>query len=60
MEGTVNIETHSEFNYVSQGLTNKGGCPITSTWFVENKNTNYQLVNELYNNNVEIAVHPLV
>ncbi|XP_050683968.1 chitin deacetylase 8-like [Leptidea sinapis] len=41
------------------GRKNSNQCPIGTTFFVSHEYTNYQLVNELYNEGFEIALHSI-
>ncbi|KAL4716743.1 hypothetical protein ACJJTC_001899 [Scirpophaga incertulas] len=50
----INTETYREVLYNRQ---NQNGCPVGATFYVSHEYTNYQLVNELYNNGFEIALH---
>ncbi|XP_068624155.1 chitin deacetylase 8-like [Battus philenor] len=52
----INIFTYREIVY---GRRNSNGCPAGTTFYVNHEYTNYQLVNELYNNGYEIALHSL-
>ncbi|KAJ2944844.1 hypothetical protein O0L34_g1738 [Tuta absoluta] len=52
----VNIETYRKILY---GRRNSNGCPSGFTFFVNHEYTNYQLVNELYNQGFEIASHSI-
>lgn len=38
---------------------NSNGCPAGTTFYVNHEYTNYQLVNELYNQGYEIALHSI-
>ncbi|XP_014365314.2 chitin deacetylase 8 [Papilio machaon] len=51
-----NIETYREILYQR---TNKNNCPASATFFVNHEYTDYQLVNELYNQGFEIALHSI-
>ncbi|XP_072946466.1 chitin deacetylase 8-like [Epargyreus clarus] len=52
---TLNIEKYRSL----YGRRNRDGCPIGITYFVNHEYTNYKLVNELYNNGFEIALHSI-
>ena len=52
----INIETYRSF---LNNRLNKNGCPIGATFYVNHEYTNYQLVNELYNQGYEIALHSI-
>ncbi|KOB68825.1 Chitin deacetylase 1 [Operophtera brumata] len=51
-----NILTYRETLY---NRRNTNGCPAGATFYVNHEYTNYQLVNELYNNGFEIALHSI-
>nr|WJN23032.1 chitin deacetylase 5a [Antheraea pernyi] len=52
----INTETYRRLIY---NRKNSNGCPAGTTFYVSHEYTNYQLVNELYNNNFEIALHSI-
>ncbi|KAL0860475.1 hypothetical protein ABMA27_009856 [Loxostege sticticalis] len=52
----INIETYRE---VLSGRRNKNNCPVGATFYVSHEYTNYALVNEIYNNGSEIALHSI-
>jgi hypothetical protein len=52
----LNIETYRKTLY---GRLNSDGCPARATFFVSHEYTNYELVNELYNNGFEIALNSI-
>ncbi|CAK1589664.1 unnamed protein product [Parnassius mnemosyne] len=51
-----NIETYREIAYKRQ---NKNNCPASVTFFMIHEYTDYRLVNELYNQGFEIALHSI-
>lgn len=53
---TVNIDTYRQVLY---GRRNRNGCTAGATFFVTHENNNYQLVNELHNQGLEIALHSI-
>jgi len=59
MEGVVDEVSVAAFQSVIQQLKNPDGCPVSGTWFVYDHLSNYQLINQLYNHNVEIGVMPI-
>ncbi|XP_063834133.1 chitin deacetylase 8-like [Ostrinia nubilalis] len=52
----INIETYREVLYDRK---NSNGCPVGTTFYVNHEYTNYQIVNELYNQGFEIALHSI-
>ncbi|KOB56571.1 Chitin deacetylase 5a, partial [Operophtera brumata] len=50
----INIETYRRILY---NRLNPNGCPAGTTFYVNHEYTNYQLINELYNQGYEIALH---
>ncbi|XP_013186691.1 chitin deacetylase 8 [Amyelois transitella] len=50
----VNIETYRNTIY---NRRNRNNCPAGVTFYVNHEYTDYQLINELYNNGFEIALH---
>nr|WJN23033.1 chitin deacetylase 5b [Antheraea pernyi] len=52
----LNTETYRNLIY---NRVNSNGCPAGTTFYVSHEYTNYQLVNELYNNGFEIALHSI-
>ncbi|XP_047036825.1 chitin deacetylase 8-like [Helicoverpa zea] len=52
----ININTYRE---VLDGRQNSNGCPAGATFYVSHEYTNYRIVNELYNNGYEIALHSI-
>ncbi|XP_049881063.1 chitin deacetylase 8-like [Pectinophora gossypiella] len=52
----LNIETYRKILY---GRRNSNQCPAGATFYINHEYTNYQLVNELYNNGFEIALHSI-
>ncbi|KAG7296610.1 hypothetical protein JYU34_020423 [Plutella xylostella] len=53
---TQNIATYREVLY---NRRNKNNCPIGATFYVTHEYTDYTLVNELYNEGFEIALHSI-
>ncbi|CAH0598269.1 unnamed protein product [Chrysodeixis includens] len=51
-----NILTYREVLY---GRKNSNNCPAGATFYVSHEYTNYQFVNELYNQGYEIALHSI-
>ncbi|CAH0697353.1 unnamed protein product [Spodoptera exigua] len=51
-----NIETYRDILY---NRTGANGCPIGTTFYVSHEYTDYALVNELYNQGYEIALHSI-
>ena len=51
-----NVETYREILY---GRQNSNGCPAGVTFYVTHEYTNYQLVNQLYNQGYEIALNSI-
>lgn len=54
--------TVGNFPYYQQafvGRRNRDGCPAAATYFVSHEYTNYQMVNQLYNQGHEIALHSI-
>jgi len=60
MQGKVTDEVAQTFSSILQDRYNPDGCPIGGTWFVYHKNTDYQVVNRLYNQGIELGVMPLL
>jgi hypothetical protein len=52
----INIETYRDTLYRRR---NTNGCAARATFYVSHEYTNYQLINELYNNGMEIALHSI-
>ncbi|CAH2058121.1 unnamed protein product, partial [Iphiclides podalirius] len=52
----INIDTYREILF---GRRNKNNCPAGVTFFVNHEYTDYQRVNELYNQGFEIALHSI-
>ncbi|XP_052751015.1 chitin deacetylase 8-like [Galleria mellonella] len=52
----INIDTYREVLYNRQ---NSNSCPAGATFYVNHEYNNYQLVNELYNQGFEIALHSI-
>ncbi|KAL4716782.1 hypothetical protein ACJJTC_001938 [Scirpophaga incertulas] len=52
----INIETYNE---LLNNRKNSNGCTAGATFYVSHEYTNYQLVNELYNKGLEIALHSI-
>ncbi|XP_026735424.1 uncharacterized protein LOC113499228 [Trichoplusia ni] len=52
----LNIMTYREVLY---NRKNSNGCPAGATFYVSHEYTNYQFVNELYNQGYEIALHSI-
>lgn len=44
---------------LSKNRKNPNECPIKATFFVSHNNTNYQLIQQLWNDGHEIAVHSI-
>ncbi|GBP90104.1 hypothetical protein EVAR_60241_1 [Eumeta japonica] len=55
----VNVINTETYRSVLYGRTNSDGCPAGATFYINHEYTNYQLVNELYNNGFEIALHSI-
>ncbi|XP_063393001.1 chitin deacetylase 8-like [Cydia fagiglandana] len=50
----VNIETYRNLIY---NRVNSNGCPAGTTYYINHEYTDYTIVNELYNQGLEIALH---
>ncbi|XP_072946462.1 chitin deacetylase 8-like [Epargyreus clarus] len=55
----VNIQNIETYRATIFHRKNKNECPIGVTFFVSHEYTNYQIVNELYNQGFEIALHSI-
>ncbi|CAK1589663.1 unnamed protein product [Parnassius mnemosyne] len=53
----VNVINMENYQQIAYNRRNKNNCPIGVTFFINHEYTNYQLVNELYNQHFEIALH---
>lgn len=52
----LNMETYRKILY---GRRNINGCPASATFYVSHEYTSYALINELYNQGFEIALHSI-
>lgn len=52
----INIETYRRLLY---GKVNSKGCRAGTTFYVSHQFTSYQLLNELYNEGLELALHSI-
>ncbi|KAL4716750.1 hypothetical protein ACJJTC_001906 [Scirpophaga incertulas] len=58
-DDAVNVLNTETYRNVLYNRRNQNGCPVGATFYVCHEYTNYQLVNELYNNGFEIALHSI-
>ncbi|XP_026735425.1 uncharacterized protein LOC113499229 [Trichoplusia ni] len=58
-DDAVNVVNILDYRELLYNRKNKNGCPAGATFFVSHEYTNYQHVNELYNNGFEIALHSI-
>jgi len=56
-DDAVNGDTFPITNKMYKGLAHSNGCPVVATHFVQNLYTNYHLVQQLYAQGDEIALH---
>lgn len=58
-----NAVNHNSWNILkevfSKNRKNPNGCLIKATFFVSHKNTNYHIIQKLWNDGHEIAVHSI-
>ncbi|XP_050683980.1 chitin deacetylase 8-like [Leptidea sinapis] len=57
--GAVTSTNTLTYRRLLSGRRNSNQCPIGTTFFVSHEYTDYQLLNELYNNGFEIALHSI-
>ncbi|CAG9792395.1 unnamed protein product [Diatraea saccharalis] len=58
-DDSVNVLNMVTYRELLIGRRNSNQCPAGATFYVNHEYTNYQLVNELYNNGFEIALHSM-
>lgn len=58
-EDSVHEENMATFRRVLYGRRNANQCAAAATFFVSHRDTNYALVNELYNRGHEVALHSI-
>ncbi|CAK1547687.1 unnamed protein product [Leptosia nina] len=55
----VTVSNHPTYQTLLYGRKNFNNCPVGATFFVSHEYTNYQLVNDLYTQGFEIAMHSI-
>lgn len=59
-DDAVNYENWDLYGQLfRKGRTNPNGCPIHGTFYISHEYTNYQYVQQLWNDGHEIAVHSI-
>ncbi|KAJ8708748.1 hypothetical protein PYW08_010130 [Mythimna loreyi] len=58
-DDAVNVINTVTYRNLLNGRKNSNGCPVGATFYVSHEYTNYRLVNELYNQGYEIALHSI-
>lgn len=56
-DDSVNVINADTYRGILYNRVNTNSCPVGVTFFVNHEYTNYQIVNELYNQGFEIALH---
>lgn len=55
----ININNIITYRDTLYNRRNSNGCPVGATFYVSHEYTNYVIVNELYNQGFEIALHSI-
>ncbi|XP_049881059.1 chitin deacetylase 7-like [Pectinophora gossypiella] len=55
-DGPVDEYSLQDFNKYLGGRTNMNGCPVGATFYINHGSTNYEVVNQMYNQGFEIGL----
>lgn len=58
-DDAVSVTNIDTYRSLLRDRRNSNNCPAGATFYVSHEYTNYQLVNELYNMGLEIALHSI-
>lgn len=58
-DDAVQLSNYNFYNQSMAGKHNPDGCPISATYFVSHEYTDYTVVNKLYSEGHEIALHSI-
>ncbi|CAH1641770.1 unnamed protein product [Spodoptera littoralis] len=58
-DDAVNVRNMATYREILYNRKNANGCPIGTTFYVSHEYSNYHLINELYNQGFEIALHSI-
>jgi hypothetical protein len=59
-DDAVNLNNYEKYKNVFNGKRlNPNGCPILGTFFVTHEYCNYQMIQDLYHEGHEIALHTI-